>query len=177
VSHLFDRSLKISVEWHQETIFLAHDLFFVEQFLHCFVVSLFSVEGESLKFHLVLSIVQDCLWQKDVGGDCVVQITKLWPSSGIDCHGIKLVSILKSSLALLDVFFMHGVDQFVLSLLECIELLLGHEPDVADLCPPPLHIYIVLLNPLILEIKQELILNLCLSIPVVISVLEPGFTY
>ena len=177
VSHLLDDDFQVSIKRHQEAILLAHDLFLVEELLHGFVVSLFGVEGQSLKLHLILSVVKDGLGQKDVGWNGTVEVFKLWPSSRVDGHGVELVSVFESSFALSDIFSSHGVDEPVFSLLEHLELLLGHVSNIADLGPPPFHIVMILLNSLVFKVEKELIFNLGLTIPIIIFMLLSGFAY
>ena len=108
MSHLLNDRFQVSIKWHEEAILFSHDLFLIEEFLHCFIITLLSIEGKSLQLHLIFSIVKNGLRQQDVGRNGVVQVSKLWPPTRIDCHGVQLVSIFKPTLPFSDVLFAHG---------------------------------------------------------------------
>ena len=146
VSHVLDGCLDVSEDWLHEGVLLGHHVFFVKQLLHSFVVTLLGVKGKSLDLFLVLSVVQHCL-RHDVGGrKRLFKIVELWPSLGLNLHGIKHVSVNDLSLVFLDVFVSHGLEQLVLSLLECLHLLDAHPGDVADLSSPSVHVSGLLSN-------------------------------
>jgi len=117
---MLNRGFKVSIEWLEEAVFPANDMFFIKNLLHRFVVSLFSVERESLKLVLILRVVKNCLWKDNIGLNTPLEIIQFGPSPALNLHGIEHISIGHFPLAVIDIFLSHCLQKFILSFLKLV---------------------------------------------------------
>lgn len=137
------------------------------------MVTLFCVECQILKFFLIFTIVQNCLWQYYILINNLINVLESGPFARVYLHHIKHHAGFHSFLCVIEISQSHPLQQLVLLLLKVLHLLLCMHGDFANGSAPSVHITPLLFHLLSLPFVKVCILNLSLALPVLLHMLLP----